>query len=50
MISLSTQEWEKIEDFQAHMSAAKSGLKEATSMLRDTPRTSILKRIGRSAQ
>lgn len=46
----STQEWENIEAFHAHMNAAKSGLKEATSMLRDTPRTSILKRIGQSAQ
>lgn len=46
----STQEWENIEAFHAHMSAAKSGLREAASMLRDTPRTSILKCIGRSAQ
>jgi len=46
----STQEWENIEAFHAHMNAAKSGLKEATSMLRDAPRTSILKRIGQSAQ
>lgn len=45
----STQEWESIEAFHTHMSAAKSGLKEATSMLRDAPRTSILKRIGQSA-
>ncbi|TGE35360.1 antibiotic biosynthesis monooxygenase [Desulfosporosinus fructosivorans] len=45
----STQEWENIEAFHAHMSAAKSGLKEATAMLRDAPRTSILKRIGQSA-
>jgi len=42
----STQEWESLEAFHAHMSAAKSGLKEATKMLRDAPRTSILKRIG----
>ncbi len=45
----SIQEWENVEAFQAHMSAAKSGLKEATGMLRDMPRISILKRIGRSA-
>ena len=45
----STQEWENIEAFHAHMNAAKSGLKEAASMLRATPRTSILKRIGQSA-
>lgn len=41
----SIQNWESIEAFHAHMSAAKSGLKEATIILRDTPRTSILKRI-----
>lgn len=44
----STQEWENVEAFNAHMSAAKAGLKEATSMLRDAPRTSILKCIGQS--
>lgn len=41
----SVQEWENIEAFHAHMSAAKSGLKEATAMLRDKPRTSILRCI-----
>lgn len=46
----STQEWENVEAFYAHMSAAKAGLKEATSMLQDTPRTGILKCIGRSVQ
>ncbi|RII34217.1 antibiotic biosynthesis monooxygenase [Clostridium chromiireducens] len=45
----SIQEWENVEAFQAHMSAAKSGLKEATEMLRDMPRISILNQIGRSA-
>lgn len=45
----STQEWDSIEAFHSHMSAARSGLKEATSMLSDAPRTSILKRIGRSS-
>lgn len=42
----STQEWESLEAFQAHMHAASSGLKQATAMLRDIPRTSILRRIG----
>lgn len=42
----STQEWESVEAFQAHMSAAKNGLRDATNMLRDAPRTSILRRIG----
>lgn len=42
----STQEWESVEAFHAHMNAAKTGLKDATKMLRDAPRTSILKRIG----
>ncbi|QOX65712.1 antibiotic biosynthesis monooxygenase [Anoxybacterium hadale] len=42
----STQEWESVETFHAHMSAAKNGLRDATKMLRDAPRTSILKRIG----
>lgn len=44
----SIQEWENIEAFHAHMSAAKSGLKEATAILRETPRTSIFKRIEQS--
>ena len=42
----STQEWENLEAFHAHMSAAKTGFKEATKMLRDAPRTRVLKRIG----
>ncbi|MRN53940.1 putative quinol monooxygenase [Paenibacillus monticola] len=45
----STQEWESVKAFHAHMSEAKSaGIVEATSMLREMPRTSILKRIGKS--
>lgn len=42
----SMQKWESAEAFHTHMSAAKNGLKEAAKILRDAPRTSILKCIG----
>lgn len=44
----SVQEWESIEDFKSHMRDAKASPTEyadKTSMLRDAPRTSILRRI-----
>jgi quinol monooxygenase YgiN len=43
----STQEWESMACFHDHMNAAKSGLAEATSMLREPPRTCILHQISR---
>lgn len=42
----STQEWENEEAFHAHMRAAKTGLNEAVNILREPPRTNILRRIG----
>ena len=44
----SVQEWESIEDFKSHMQEAKaspSAFADKTSMLRDIPKTSVLKRI-----
>jgi len=46
----SSQEWENIEAFQAHMGAVGSGKGDATAMLREEPKVSILKSIGRSPQ
>lgn len=42
----SSQVWESIEDFKAHMGAVNSGKGEATSMLREAPKVRVLKSIG----
>ncbi|MDQ1293177.1 MAG: hypothetical protein QG608_1058 [Actinomycetota bacterium] len=41
----SVQSWENAAAFRAHMAEAAEGMAEATSMLRDAPRTSVLRRI-----
>jgi len=41
----STQRWENSGFFQAHMGEVRGGMAEATSMLREPPRTTILRRI-----
>lgn len=39
------QTWENAAAFRAHMAEAARGMAEATSMLRDAPKTSILRQI-----
>jgi quinol monooxygenase YgiN len=41
----SIQEWQDTASFQAHMGEAREGMAEATSMLRDAPRTAVLRKI-----
>lgn len=41
----STQRWESADFFQAHMGEVRGGMAEATAMLREPPRTTILKHI-----
>jgi quinol monooxygenase YgiN len=41
------QEWENIEAFHAHMEdAAESGMSEAIQVLRERPRTAVLRSLG----
>ena len=39
------QEWESVDAFHAHMADAADGLKDATSMLREPPSTTVLRTI-----
>lgn len=41
----STQIWENANFFQLHMGEVRGGMAEATAMLREPPRTTILRRI-----
>jgi quinol monooxygenase YgiN len=41
----STQLWENTDFFKTHMGEVRGGMAEATSMLREPPRTTILKQI-----
>jgi hypothetical protein len=40
------QEWENSQAFHAHMAEAAEGMAEATSMLREAPKTTVLHPIG----
>lgn len=41
----SIQRWENVEFFNAHMGQVRGGMAEATAMLREPPRTAVLRSI-----
>ncbi len=42
----SIQTWQDAAAFKAHMSDAREGMADATAMLREAPRTAVLRKIG----